>query len=504
MLGTEALDLTVLLLRSSLTDSTYEIEITDLSRVWNERLSKRDIIRRASDNESHIDPSESDDQFRILLGKIESALSAEKDTSLVVSHDYTQDNAEALRLDLTASLPKPLAPFTWTVHLKRSPESAIRSSLVLPLLQQSNALQVQIRSLVEALSAKDRVISRLSDRLETSGNELKTVFPGVSNVKSNREHSQRDQLAGHVEGLAVFDELTWRRGQVDHHFALNRTEIDEACKGLSTKSEEAKASPTEGNWWERLPKESLKVFNGGVDRAQTTASRNPDMREARTIEDSHDEFERQSTPPYSRMSNDKNVAAGKETPRQQAPAQAQSYEAAATTDDGSTTEDEDDLDSVVEPPRYTQRQEEALLESPKEVPKRLGTIGGPSTRPASRSTGKPMLSPALTTGTAQFKFTIGGKSSILARSRSEATPGSTTSPTHSPDQDTVDDKKQKSHSHVPDTPQSQPSLAIRDESNNASELQLDDPEERANRRRKELKNELERKARAPLKKKRKF
>ena len=68
-----------------------------------------------------------------------------------------------------------------------------------------------VEVLTQELSAKDRVITRMGDRLELAGMDLTTVFPGVSNIKLSRKKSQRAQLAGHVKGLAEYDGEVLRR-----------------------------------------------------------------------------------------------------------------------------------------------------------------------------------------------------------------------------------------------------------------------------------------------------
>ena len=70
----DSLKETPLLSRSSFQTQSYDIFVTDLTSVWSESLDRRQIIRRALNEDTSIDPSQDSTQLKILLDKIKAGL----------------------------------------------------------------------------------------------------------------------------------------------------------------------------------------------------------------------------------------------------------------------------------------------------------------------------------------------------------------------------------------------------------------------------------------------
>lgn len=196
-----------LLIKISLQDSGYTVQLTDLTYVWSESLEKHQIIERALKEDTSIDPSEDQSQLKILLNRIQSALNGHQETSLRIKQ---WDDGHAIDVHLTAPLPRPLEPLTWRLHLTRLSPFAVRSEIVLPALRGLHLKSQTVKQLVTALYDKDHVIDKLLDKLETAGIDLTTVFPSAAGIKSSKTGPQREQAAPYVKGLGKFDFGKWQ------------------------------------------------------------------------------------------------------------------------------------------------------------------------------------------------------------------------------------------------------------------------------------------------------
>lgn len=381
-------DLPRLLIRSRLDATGYEVSLTDLSRVWCEQLTKKDIISRALDSGCPIDPSQDTQQYDILLDKVRDALNHEERTSLDL--EATDDGSNSLVLTLSAPLPAPLSPLKWTVNLLPLPADSVDTELVTPLLHQAQNLQKQIQSLIREIQSRDRVISKITDRLETSGNDLTTVFPGMSHMKWSKTRSQRDQLARHVQGLADFDEGAWtaQHQGVDDGKPLTAGALNGIFQSMSALRKEPKPDELAREWWLGIARGASRRDNYGVDsdaaaqrlylRASNEASHDLSQQQGDSVME--DDFQPQATPPNMEKDDlttteplaptvDTNgVRNRKETP---------------TEDD--STEDEDDLDAPLTRTVDRKREqshgsctETSRAQASVSTPRKLGTVGGRS------------------------------------------------------------------------------------------------------------------------------
>lgn len=202
-----------LFVKVTLSDTGYTVFLSDLCSVWTEKLEGAALLRRAENDASSINPAEDASQLRILLDKINGALHGVEGTSFMLDRS---DSGKTLTVSLSAPLPPPLPALRWRLSLAKETSSVLTAELLCPLLLSFHRKQQAIDDLQAQIRDKDHVISRLLDRLESSGTDLTTVFPGTSSVKLSRKVGQRSQLAKYVKGLAPYEAHQWQtsRGHV--------------------------------------------------------------------------------------------------------------------------------------------------------------------------------------------------------------------------------------------------------------------------------------------------
>lgn len=187
--------------------TSYVIHLTDLTHLWTESLDRRQIIRRAIDLNTSIDPSEDGTQMRVFLDHIQHALEGALGTAVSLSEE---DRSNRLSLNISVTLPSPLAPLEWPILLQRASQDLITSQLMLPCLGQILSLRAQTDSLLRHLRDKDGVIRKLTDKIQSDGTDLSKVFPGSALIRSGSKLNAREAVSRSVKGLASFDELEWR------------------------------------------------------------------------------------------------------------------------------------------------------------------------------------------------------------------------------------------------------------------------------------------------------
>lgn len=196
-----------LFVKATFDTDSYLVVLTDLTNVWQETINEPELLDRADSDGCSINPREDIAQLPILLNKIRDTLNGQEGASVTIeSQSSTKD---MLQLCVTAPLPASLPDLKWRMSLVKESASAIKSQVISPLLLTLHERQAAIEELQSQLHDKDRVISRLLDRLESAGTDLTTVFPGTSNIKVSRKGSQRAQMARHVKGLTEFDAEQW-------------------------------------------------------------------------------------------------------------------------------------------------------------------------------------------------------------------------------------------------------------------------------------------------------
>ena len=228
----------------------YEIYITDLTLLWSEQLSNRQIRKRADEDDTTIDPSEDSEQFKVLLQKIEEALCSSPGSSMALTSGAKTDS---LKLHLTTKLPAPLRPLKWNTYLSKEPLTAATNHLLLPLLREEKDRELHQRTLLDQLKQKDWVLGKLFDKIEVMGIELSTIFPGTSGLRGARKETSLAQAAKYIRGVAPFDEQAWldEMSKSSPESGLTSNILKE-ISGSDSASDLEKVHPPPDGWWGSL------------------------------------------------------------------------------------------------------------------------------------------------------------------------------------------------------------------------------------------------------------
>lgn len=181
-----------LLVQSTFTATSYTLYLTDLTSIWTETLSKREILARSEKEGTSIDPSEDLSQLKILLEKLQHAVLIPSED---VDAEITSTSDGTLRLKTITELQTPLRPLSWTFCLSLEPKVQYTNLFVLPLLGAVATLQDQTESLLQTIREKDMLIERLTDQLKEHSLDVKAMLGGGRTRR---------------RGLEKFDEEVWR------------------------------------------------------------------------------------------------------------------------------------------------------------------------------------------------------------------------------------------------------------------------------------------------------
>ncbi|GAD93359.1 conserved hypothetical protein [Paecilomyces variotii No. 5] len=277
----------------------YEIYLTDLTYIWTERLNHKQALKRAEDEEASIDPSEDAEQFKVLLQKIEDALCGAEGSSLTLNAGA---KSNSLELTTKTRLPAPLHALEWTLYMTRGPQSSLTRELLLPLLIGEASRERRQKSLLDHLKEKDWVIGKVFDKIESSGLDLSTVFPGTASLRAGKRGTTRTQAEKLIRGVAPFDEKSWKsetsKDDVDTELA---PKLVEELLNTTGSSDLRSFEPASDAWWEDLTVESRAPQSRGEKKKISQEELVPSskkMKDTEYHEDSDDEFQRQATPPH--------------------------------------------------------------------------------------------------------------------------------------------------------------------------------------------------------------
>ena len=267
-----------LLIKYHFGSSDYKVWLTDLTYIWTESLDRRQILRKALDVDTSIDPSEDSAQLRLFLRSIADALRQHPGTNATFDRS---NNINQLALNTLTPLPHPLRPLEWSIVLKLAPQYEFASKFVSPLLSQQLTAKVEKISLLQHLREKDNVISKLTEKMQGDGVDLGKVFPGAVLSKSAAGHTAPGAVAKSIKGLQEFNQVRWeaqiaKKNEVSRDTCSLLPEIfddDEKanCEGLQIADF--------GEWWKKVAIRVLKR-----DEA-TPASVEIDARKDHVVED---------------------------------------------------------------------------------------------------------------------------------------------------------------------------------------------------------------------------
>ena len=243
-----------LLVKSEFGLSHYRIYLSDLTYIWTESLERRQIVKRALNEDTSIDPSESGDQLQLLLQNIQNALGEVKGATLSLCKSGL---SQELILRTTTPLPGALKPLVWPFHLMSAPQHLLTAELLQPCLSYQFITKAQIASLKQLIKDKDHVISRLTDKMQSDGTALSKIFPGASGLRSGANLDFRESASKFVKGLGEFDDEEWQKSfRNSSQIPSNLLEIFSQvfCSDLEN-------IPTldlkniDGTWWQNLRNE---------------------------------------------------------------------------------------------------------------------------------------------------------------------------------------------------------------------------------------------------------
>lgn len=247
-LQTSNQDVPPLLFQYTWTQQGYEVYLTDLTYVWSERLPKQQIIKRAEEDVTTIDPGEDSEQLNVLLEKIGEALQKGKD-SVTLSSGAQSDSLE---VKTTTKLPAPLKPLKWTLVLTKESPSYLTSKMLLPLLREEANWEVRQRSLLQQIKQKDSVLSKLLDKIETIGVDLGSVFPSAVGSRASRKGITRSEAARFVKGLEPFEEQSWLSEAGSSDGAGLATNLLQELADLGERHDQSALEQPHQVWWHQL------------------------------------------------------------------------------------------------------------------------------------------------------------------------------------------------------------------------------------------------------------
>lgn len=241
-----------LLFNYTSTADGYHLYITDLTHLWSEKLNRKAILKRADETNTTIDPSEDEEQFKVLLQKIEETLRGAPGCSVTLNSGR---NADSLELVLLAKLPSPLKPLKWSVYLSKEEHSSSTKHLLFPLLREAAGFEARERVLLDHLKQKDGALAKIFDKIETMGIDLSTVFPGISGLRG-RKVTTLKEAGKYIKEVVPFDEPSWfnevTKTSPESGLAAN---FIKEISGADRKVESLR--PAHDKWWNSLPRHGI-------------------------------------------------------------------------------------------------------------------------------------------------------------------------------------------------------------------------------------------------------
>ncbi|KAL7927237.1 XLF domain-containing protein [Trichoderma austrokoningii] len=300
-------DIPMLLVSVDIGAAAYTVRITDLANIWVESLDRKAIFMRGWSENTSIDPSDTPENMAKFLGSLRSALDptqpGHEQTTLTLSPGSSAEAGEnGLSLLVTCPLPG-FQPLKWPIHLKKSPASAIATDLVLPLLEAQFARKQEVEALLQELSHKDTVITKLADKLEATGTGLEHIFTVLSGKKKVTRAAAEDK----VKGLAPFRKQNLKASlKSDDNSPTNVGDLARSVfggEGLNKQSLiQVDAFPTLDKWWHDF-KGASQLVRRGKEQIASPAKRSPSPSAKSNNMEDDDDFQIQPTPLHLQSKN---------------------------------------------------------------------------------------------------------------------------------------------------------------------------------------------------------
>lgn len=194
-----------------------KLQITDLVHLWTAlNTSREELKEEAARTRCAIDPTEDEEQYEVLVSKLEEAMSGREDARVRLVGNGEASTPLRFGIETSIRLPPPLNTLDWTFRVVRQEPSVLTRELILPALCVVDASLRREEELRRKIREKDHVIGRLLDKIEGSGIDLSMVFPGftgarkglsarqaarvVPGIEAFREEKREDDLNGGYEG----------------------------------------------------------------------------------------------------------------------------------------------------------------------------------------------------------------------------------------------------------------------------------------------------------------
>ncbi|RYP47121.1 hypothetical protein DL769_011338 [Monosporascus sp. CRB-8-3] len=287
--------------------SSYSLLVTDLANIWAEALDRKGILRRSLNEDTSIDLSDGDrEQWRVFLTKLEAAFDPASPDHGHTSLTLSPHNDGGLTLNITCVLPKPLEPLKWPVFLTKRQPDVLASELVVPLIQANQVWTQEVDYLVAKLKEKDAVITRLADKLQAVGTGLEYVFHGLP-IKRKVTRAMAEEK---VQGLAPFNEHGWRSQcapTLKAHQDVPTLVFDAFSNGEIPCDRDVKVPEEVNDWWMKFDSTSAVV--NSKEQTTSAASRASTPQKDKLPADGDDDFQVQATPPPTRKNREHRQAA---------------------------------------------------------------------------------------------------------------------------------------------------------------------------------------------------
>jgi hypothetical protein len=223
-------------------------QVTDLVHIWTAaKTSKEELKEEAAKTRCSIDPSEDEEQYEVLITKLDDAISGRDGATVKVVGDEQASTRPRFEIETSIPLPSPLGMLEWTFQMVSEEPSVLTRELVVPILRVIDASRRREEDLRRRIKEKDHAIGKLVDKIEGSRIDLSMVFPGLVGA---RKGLNAEQAAKVVPGIEPFREEVWEGNWRDGDIG----EVAEVMDALR--------DPETGEVAWRRPINSVKEFNG--------------------------------------------------------------------------------------------------------------------------------------------------------------------------------------------------------------------------------------------------
>lgn len=182
-----------------------KLQVTDLVYIWTAaKTSREELTEEAARTRCSIDPSEDEEQYNVLLSKLEEAVAGQNGGMVtVVGYGNASTSFE---MEASIPLPTPLGMLEWTFSMVRGKPAVFTQEVVVPALHAVETRRRREEELRRKIKEKDHVIGKLMDKIESSSIDLSMVFPGFAGARKGLNSRQAAKV---VPGIEPFSGEGW-------------------------------------------------------------------------------------------------------------------------------------------------------------------------------------------------------------------------------------------------------------------------------------------------------